>query len=657
MALNLPTSCPIFAPPVNPNPAHNPIHTRPPTEVRFARWNNANAEKFNQRRRAKQEIEDDFSRERRFDSATRIATVSVADSSTSDAETAFKSIGTPSSPSRPSIPGKKSKYSENPNPSSHPAFRRVIKLTRLSSITREKPEVDRKANISIGDDGLSYVIDGAPFEFKYSYTETPKQKPIKLREPPYAPFGPTTMGRPWTGRAPLPASKKKMKEFDSFQLPPPHKKGVRPVQSPGPYLPGSGPKYVKSREEILGDPLTDQEVKDLVNGCIKTRRQLNMGRDGLTHNMLDNIHAHWKRRRVCKIKCKGVCTVDMENVCQQLEERTGGKIIYRRGGVIFLFRGRNYNYKTRPRFPLMLWRPITPVYPRLIQRDPEGLTVEEATEMRKKGRDLIPIRKLGKNGVYSDLVDNVREAFEECELVRIDCQGMNGSDYRKIGAKLKDLVPCVLISFERESILMWRGWEWKSSLVNPESNLKEVKESNVDDSPSIALPLEGEDASTVCAFTGSVKDANPEMIDTSISSSIAEVVGAEGTEDPSPSPYIEPPAIIDTVSDMGSTCETVTISDIKGFRDDEAELNMKAYSSLVIPEDTSYADDESETISSTSGTEDILDNTHHADEASPTTSVGTGAILVTVENTETKLNTLMESPGSNKTPQDASVAS
>ena len=43
----------------------------------------------------------------------------------------------------------------------------------------------------------------------------------------------------------------------------------------------------------------------------------------------------------------------------------------------------------------------------------------------------------GKNGVYSDLVDNVREAFEECELVRIDCQGMNGSDYRKIGAKLK----------------------------------------------------------------------------------------------------------------------------------------------------------------------------------------------------------------------------
>lgn len=43
----------------------------------------------------------------------------------------------------------------------------------------------------------------------------------------------------------------------------------------------------------------------------------------------------------------------------------------------------------------------------------------------------------GKNGVYIDLVKNVREAFEECELVRINCQGMNGSDYHKIGAKLR----------------------------------------------------------------------------------------------------------------------------------------------------------------------------------------------------------------------------
>lgn len=244
-----------------------------------------------------------------------------------------------------------------------------------------------------------------------------------------------------------------------------------------------------TREELIGEPLTKEEVKELVKGCLKTRRQLNMGRDGLTHNMLDNIHAHWKRRRVCKIKCKGVCTVDMDNVHQQLEEKTGGKIIYGKGGVIFLFRGRNYNYRTRPRYPLMLWKPITPVYPRLIPRVPEGLTLEEAAEMRKRGRHLPPICKLGKNGMYSNLVKNVKEAFEACELVRIDCKGLNNSDCRKIGAKLKDLVPCVLISFEFEHILMWRGREWKSSLPPSEDNHNEALDLIADDSSTVASSI------------------------------------------------------------------------------------------------------------------------------------------------------------------------
>ena len=43
----------------------------------------------------------------------------------------------------------------------------------------------------------------------------------------------------------------------------------------------------------------------------------------------------------------------------------------------------------------------------------------------------------GKNGVYAHLVKEVREAFEACDLVRVDCSGLNKSDCRKIGAKLK----------------------------------------------------------------------------------------------------------------------------------------------------------------------------------------------------------------------------
>ncbi|KAI7987885.1 hypothetical protein LOK49_LG13G00621 [Camellia lanceoleosa] len=466
MALKTLIQFPIFAPP---NPTHH--HHRPATEVRFSRWNNANAQKFIRQDRTQQDIEDELRRLKRFNSADKIITTTTTTAATTDT---FRSTGTPSTPSLPSIPGKSSKYSKNPRQTTHPAFRPI---SRVVNVPTESQKAE--TGVKVSDDGVSYVLPNAPFAFQYSYTETPKAKPLKLREPPIAPFGPSTIPRPWTGRKPLPPSKKKL-EFDSFRLPPPHKKGVKPVQSPGPFLPGSGPKYVKSREQILGEPLTKEEIDDLVKGCMKSSRQLNMGRDGLTHNMLDNIHALWKRKRVCKIKCKGVCT-----------EKTGGKIIYSRGGVIYLFRGRNYNYKTRPLFPLMLWKPVTPVYPRLIQRAPEGLTLEEASEMRKKGRTLTPICKLGKNGVYCDLVKNVREAFEACELVRINCQGMNGSDYRKIGAKLKDLVPCVLISFEREHILMWRGRDWKSSFPKLVDD-SDAKNSETDGAIPIASHLEGQ---------------------------------------------------------------------------------------------------------------------------------------------------------------------
>lgn len=39
--------------------------------------------------------------------------------------------------------------------------------------------------------------------------------------------------------------------------------------------------------------------------------------------------------------------------------------------------------------------------------------------------------------MYCHLVKNVKEAFEVCDLVRINCKGMNTSDFKKIGAKLK----------------------------------------------------------------------------------------------------------------------------------------------------------------------------------------------------------------------------
>ncbi|CAI5479948.1 unnamed protein product [Closterium sp. Yama58-4] len=318
------------------------------------------------------------------------------------------------------------------------------------------------------------------FPFQYSYSETPSTPPIGYREPPFSPFGPATMSRPWTGRAPLKKAKKGggsgnlprvIPEFDSF-VAPRRKRGVKGVQPPGPFGEGEGPRYVRTREEVLGAPLTREEIEEMVADCNKGRRQVNLGRDGLIHNMLELIHTHWKRRRCVKVKCKGVPTVDMDNVCRVVEDKTGGRIIKRQGGTLYVFRGRNYNYRLRPRLPLMLWKPPAPIYPKLIQDAPGGLTLRQAQELRRIGRKIKPLCKLGKNGVYHRLVGVVRAGFEEADLVRVDCKGMNKSDYKKIGAKLRDLVPCVLLSFEKEQILMWRGLDSQepSPAASPESS-------------------------------------------------------------------------------------------------------------------------------------------------------------------------------------------
>lgn len=87
-----------------------------------------------------------------------------------------------------------------------------------------------------------------------------------------------------------------------------------------------------------------------------------------------------------------------------LQEKSGGKIIHRVGGVLYLFRGRNYDHRKRPQLPVMLWKPATPVYPKLIQEAPEGLTKEEADELRMKGKTLLPICKLGKIAIYGFLL-------------------------------------------------------------------------------------------------------------------------------------------------------------------------------------------------------------------------------------------------------------
>ncbi|KAL9271967.1 CRS2-associated factor 1, mitochondrial-like protein [Drosera capensis] len=219
-----------------------------------------------------------------------------------------------------------------------------------------------------------------------------------------------------------------------------------------------------------GKELTAAERKAVAEKCQKhrTKKQINLGRDGLTHNMLNDIHNFWKDEEVVRIKCMDVSTVDMKNICTQLEDKTFGKIIHRHGGFLVLFCGRNYNPKKRPKIPLMLWKPHEPVYPRLIKTAIDGLSIEEKKEMRKRGlveRGLaVPaLTQLARNGYYGSLVAMVRDAFLTEDLVRVDCKGLDNSDHKKIGVELQDLVPCILVTFEKEQIVVWRGKNYKPS--------------------------------------------------------------------------------------------------------------------------------------------------------------------------------------------------
>ncbi|CAD6265988.1 unnamed protein product [Miscanthus lutarioriparius] len=271
-----------------------------------------------------------------------------------------------------------------------------------------------------------------PFDFRYSYSETdPAWRPIGFREPTrFLPFGPGRLDRPWDGAA-----------------------AARVGED------ASGDE--RSREEVLGEPLSEEEVAALVERFRHSdcSRQINLGKGGVTHNMLDDIHNHWKRAEAVRIKCLGVPTLDMDNICFHLEDKTGGKVIYRSINIIILYHGRNYDPKRRPDIPLMLWKPLAPIYPKLVQNVAEGLTFEETKELRNRGLNSPPLKKLTRNGVYVNVVDKVREAFKTVEVVRLDCTHVGTSDCKKIGVKLRDLVPCIPILFKDEQIILWRGKE------------------------------------------------------------------------------------------------------------------------------------------------------------------------------------------------------
>nr|GMC76544.1 CRS2-associated factor 2, mitochondrial [Ipomoea batatas] len=344
---------------------------------------------------------------------------------------------------------------------SDPPFSSTSAKTLKPLKTKEKKKSTKNSHSNNSQN--SPVSSDLPFDFWYSYSETNSAiEPIGFREPPkFSPFGPGRLDRKWTGTC-------------------------APAQSP-PDL----EKIAEERQAVLGEPLSEEEIAELVekyrhNNC---SRQINLGKGGVTHNMLEDIHNHWKRAEAVRIKCYGVPTLDMDNVCFHLEVsyldpschspfqydvfgssfiftdkdhsafigQIGWQNCYRHINVLLLFRGRNYDPKNRPTIPLMLWKPYAPIYPKLVKNVADGLTFKETKEMRTRGLNSPPLTKLTRNGVYINVVEKVRVAFQTEELVRLDCSHVGTSDCKKISVKLRDLVPCIPILVKDEQVILWRG--------------------------------------------------------------------------------------------------------------------------------------------------------------------------------------------------------
>ncbi|KAI3883543.1 hypothetical protein MKW92_044350 [Papaver armeniacum] len=183
-----------------------------------------------------------------------------------------------------------------------------------------------------------------PFDFRFSYTESsPDVRPIGLREPKYSPFGPSRIDRVWTGvRAPV---------ID------PIVKSVDDGNEGGVNL---EEKRKKLRDDILEKPLSDAERKILLDKCQRVRtKQINLGRDGFTHNILNDIHNNWKTCEAARIRCLGVPTVNMKNVCNQLERHPSCCVGLRLAlflELMFRNRFRDLSLETFKKEQIVIWR-------------------------------------------------------------------------------------------------------------------------------------------------------------------------------------------------------------------------------------------------------------------------------------------------------------
>lgn len=178
------------------------------------------------------------------------------------------------------LPIKKTRKPPQPPPALR-SFHNTTRYSKPVTAGTVTSSSDTSRSVHIGESGVSYILPGSPFEFQFSYSETPKAKPIAVREPLFLPFAPPEMPRPWTGKSPLLSKKekerkKKIRLFEPLGEMP---RGEGKVLKIAGRMPADMGRYVdgRKREEILGEPLTSAEAAGLFRPYLSCNRQVNLG--------------------------------------------------------------------------------------------------------------------------------------------------------------------------------------------------------------------------------------------------------------------------------------------------------------------------------------------------------------------------------------------
>ncbi|CAA7017334.1 unnamed protein product [Microthlaspi erraticum] len=63
--------------------------------------------------------------------------------------------------------------------------------------------------------------------------------------------------------------------------------------------------------------------------------------------------------------------------------------------------------------------------------------------------------------VTHNMLNDIYNHWKHAETVRVKCLGVPTLDMENVIFHLEDLVPCILVTFDKEQVVIWRGQDYK----------------------------------------------------------------------------------------------------------------------------------------------------------------------------------------------------